>query len=268
MCVGKISCKKCQDNSAIFSCIPKEKIKQRTEKIKETKSIAFKKRFQDRNAEIARRLGVNDLKEYLVSEYKTKSIREISSAIGVPSKSLTNWFKLLSIPIRCDKDEMILLGKKNKNAILLPENKEKARLAVIYYFSKMQPSERSAWARRAGVASYQSQNSRQRETNLESELYGLLHENDIPFKKQHPITNKEGRTMFFADALVGKTIVVEAYGRFWHSGRFEKRDKFREDFIRMLGYELVIIWGENSLENKEDALELIKSLYSTEKENA
>src|SRR3989304_3087001 len=142
------------------------------------------KRLQ-RIADIESRLGITDLRLYLIEAYKTKTIRQIARELEIHHSALRQWFHKFQIPIRSRSDTNRLIG--SHESFFRPGVQVKKRLALQRFFAEMTSAERSAWAKRAGLASYQKRNEQGHQSALEIELYQLLDHYQIPYQPQYPI---------------------------------------------------------------------------------
>jgi very-short-patch-repair endonuclease len=187
------------------------------------------------------KVGATNLREYLAKRYETETIREIGRDLGM-AENMQQWFHKLNIPIRTKSEEA-----KRSNTVArmrTPVATQTARANQKAMFDAMTPEERSAWGRRAGAASYVVRQQNGHQTQLETELYNLLDALSISYTPQFQIRHRDGYVIYVADALVSPNIIVEAYGDYWHTGRFEKRDQQRQKFIEHLGYHYLIVWGD------------------------
>jgi len=112
-------------------------------------------------------------------------------------------------------------------------------------------------------------------SKIERELFDYIKENiNVNVKANFPIEN------YIVDIIHDKKI-VEFYGDFWHAnpktfkssddlkyGSFDKtaekiweNDKQRIDFLKYLGYDILVIWETDWIKNKNYCIEVIKKFY-------
>ena len=112
-------------------------------------------------------------------------------------------------------------------------------------------------------------------SKIEREFFNYIKENiNGNVKANFPIEN------YIVDIIHDKKI-VEFYGDFWHAnpkyfkceddlkyGSFDKtaekiweNDKQRIDFLKYLGYDILVIWENDWIKNKNSCIEVIKKFY-------
>ena len=112
-------------------------------------------------------------------------------------------------------------------------------------------------------------------SKIEREFYNYIKENiNGDVKANFPIEN------YIVDTIHNKKI-IEFYGDFWHAnpktfkceddlkyGSFNKtaekiweHDKRRIDFLKYLGYDILVIWENDWIKNKKSCIEVIKKFY-------
>ncbi len=94
-------------------------------------------------------------------------------------------------------------------------------------------------------------------TSIERQLWKILQELDIEFRKQKVLISK-----FRVDVYVKKySLVIEADGEYWHTRKGDKeKDQERDDLLYQNGYVVLRFWGDNLMKKSESCKRLIKKV--------